>query len=95
METVDRVEPTPTTVDRPTPLRRVARKAKAYLAPLFESLARRASENSEADFSDLRREFATEGGLNEQVLTDFETMGGRFALHTALDRVLARIEGQS
>jgi pyrroline-5-carboxylate reductase len=69
-------------------------KAKAYLTSLFESLARRASENSGEDFFDLSREFATKGGLNEQVLTDFETMGGRFALHTALDRVLARIEGQ-
>jgi len=32
METVDRVEPTPTTADRATPLRRIARKSKAYLA---------------------------------------------------------------
>ena len=32
METVDRVEPTPTPVSRPTPLRAIGRKAKAYVA---------------------------------------------------------------
>ncbi|AYG64210.1 pyrroline-5-carboxylate reductase [Rhizobium jaguaris] len=70
-------------------------KAQAYLAPLFESLARRASESSKTAFSELSREFATRGGLNEQVLADFQTEGGAAALQTALDRVLARIEGRT
>jgi pyrroline-5-carboxylate reductase len=70
-------------------------KAQAYLAPLFESLARRARAGSQSDFSELSREFATRGGLNEQVLDDFRTEGGASALHAALDRVLIRIEGRS
>ncbi|MDL2403066.1 pyrroline-5-carboxylate reductase [Rhizobium mayense] len=70
-------------------------KAQAYLAPLFESLARRASASLRADFSELSREFATRGGLNEQVLDDFQTKGGASALQAALDRVLARIDGHT
>lgn len=69
-------------------------KAQAYLAPLFESLARRASENPGTGFAELSREFATKGGLNEQVFTDFQTKGGQASLHDALDRVFARIEGR-
>ncbi|MBX5154230.1 NAD(P)-binding domain-containing protein [Rhizobium lentis] len=70
-------------------------KANAYIAPLFASLAQKASGPGAEPFSTLSREFATRGGLNEQVLTDFEKKGGIAALIEALDGVLARIEGRN
>lgn len=70
-------------------------KGQAYIAPLFESLARQANGPNIKSFGTLSSEFATKGGLNEQVLSDFETKGGRAALTNALDRVFARIEGRS
>jgi len=70
-------------------------KARAYLAPLFESLARRANASDAENFATLGDEFATKGGLNEQVLADFDRHGGRAALHRALDGVFARIEGRN
>ncbi|MNW18776.1 pyrroline-5-carboxylate reductase [compost metagenome] len=45
----------------------------------------------DTDFTDLSREFATKGGLNEQVLQDFDGNGGSSALKRALSRVLERI----
>jgi len=68
-------------------------KGQAYIAPLFASLAQRALRPDVTSFATLSTEFATTGGLNEQVLSDFETKGGREALAMALQRVLARIEG--
>jgi len=68
-------------------------KGQAYIAPLFASLAQRALRPDVTSFAALSTEFATIGGLNEQVLSDFETKGGREALAAALKRVLARIEG--
>jgi pyrroline-5-carboxylate reductase len=68
-------------------------KGQAYLTPLFQSLADRAQKPDMKPFSALSREFATKGGLNEQVLADFETKGGKAALTQALDGALARIEG--
>jgi pyrroline-5-carboxylate reductase len=70
------------------------KKGQAYLAPLFESLAQRATKAEVESFASLSEEFATKGGLNEQVLANFEKNGGRTALTGALDGVLARIEGR-
>ncbi|MER9293627.1 pyrroline-5-carboxylate reductase [Mesorhizobium sp. M0510] len=68
-------------------------KARSYLAPLFSELSRVAQEaSSGVPFAELSRAFATRGGLNEQVLADFEKNGGTDALKTALDHVLASIE---
>ncbi|RWX14031.1 pyrroline-5-carboxylate reductase [Rhizobium hidalgonense] len=70
-------------------------KGQAYIAPLFAGLAQKASSAGAAEpFSALSREFATKGGLNEQVLSDFDKKGGIAALTAALDLVLARIEGK-
>ncbi len=69
-------------------------KALAYVAPLFASLAQTANKPGVVSFGSLSREFATKGGLNEQVLANFEKNGGRDALTAALDGVLARIEGR-
>ncbi|EJZ18983.1 pyrroline-5-carboxylate reductase (plasmid) [Rhizobium sp. Pop5] len=70
-------------------------KGHAYIAPLFASLAQKAAKPGTEPFSALSHEFATKGGLNEQVLSDFERKGGIAALTTALDGVLSRIEGKN
>ncbi|OHV18771.1 pyrroline-5-carboxylate reductase [Rhizobium sp. RMa-01] len=70
-------------------------KGQAYIAPLFASLAQKANNPCNEPFSALSREFATKGGLNEQVLSDFDNKGGLAALTAALDGVLARIEGRN
>ncbi|CCM78422.1 NADP oxidoreductase coenzyme F420-dependent (fragment) [Rhizobium mesoamericanum STM3625] len=70
-------------------------KGHAYIAPLFASLAQKATGPGAEPFSTLSSEFATKGGLNEQVLSDFEKKGGIAALTAALDGVLARIEGRN
>lgn len=67
-------------------------KGRAYLAPLFAGLAETAVlAGEDIGFMEMSREFATRGGLNEQVLQDFDGKGGTDALRQALDRVLDRI----
>lgn len=68
-------------------------KARAYLAPLFSSLAQKAAKADQTALDALRREFSTPGGLNEQVFEDFGRNGGSSALTDALERVLARVRG--
>lgn len=68
-------------------------KGRAYLAPLFASLSETALlAGKDGDLIDLSREFATKGGLNEQVFQDFDGNGGTESLRQALRRVLKRIE---
>ncbi|MBA4777873.1 pyrroline-5-carboxylate reductase [Agrobacterium salinitolerans] len=67
-------------------------KARSYITPLFAGLSEVAVlAGSKADFSETSREFATKGGLNEQVLLDFNGKGGSRTLKEALSRVLERI----
>ncbi|WP_421592793.1 pyrroline-5-carboxylate reductase [Shinella sp. M27] len=69
-------------------------KGRAYLAPLFASLSDTALHAcNHVAFLEMSHEFATKGGLNEQVFRDFEADGGGQALTKALDHVLARIKG--
>lgn len=65
--------------------------SRAYLAGLFANLGA-VAENG-APFADLRQEYSTIGGLNEQVFRVFGEAGGAQALRTALDQVLARVRG--
>lgn len=65
--------------------------SRAYLAGLFANLGA-VAENG-APFADLRQEYSTTGGLNEQVFRVFGEAGGAQALRTALDQVLARVRG--
>lgn len=68
-------------------------KGRAYLTPLFSGLSETAVlADKNIDFITLSREFATKGGLNEQVFEDFERNGGSKSLLQALDKVLARIK---
>ncbi|MDH0614898.1 MULTISPECIES: pyrroline-5-carboxylate reductase [unclassified Agrobacterium] len=67
-------------------------KARAYLTPLFAGLSEVAVlAGDRTDFTEISREFATKGGLNEQVLQDFDGKGGSRVLKDALSRVLERI----
>jgi pyrroline-5-carboxylate reductase len=69
-------------------------KGRAYLAPLFAGLSDTALlGGKDIAFIEMSHEFATKGGLNEQVFRDFEANGGSRATLGALDRVLARIRG--
>ncbi|PDT81254.1 pyrroline-5-carboxylate reductase [Sinorhizobium sp. BJ1] len=68
-------------------------KARAYLAPLFASVAQTAVQAQQTPLDDLRREFSTVGGLNEQVFDEFERGGGSRALTDALEAVLRRVKG--
>jgi pyrroline-5-carboxylate reductase len=66
-------------------------QAKAHLAPLFASLSDTAMKSQARSFADLRSEFSTRGGLNEQASGDFDRNGGSGALEKALDGLLKRI----
>ncbi|RWC37636.1 MAG: pyrroline-5-carboxylate reductase [Mesorhizobium sp.] len=67
-------------------------KGRAYLVHLFASISETALlVGKDVDLINLSREFATKGGLNEQVFQDFNGNGGSNALKRALDRVLERI----
>jgi pyrroline-5-carboxylate reductase len=67
------------------------RKARDYLIPLFASLGKVGAKSVERPPGDLRREFSTRGGLNEQLFREFEQGGGSVALTAALAGVLRRI----
>lgn len=68
-------------------------KARSYLTPLFSSLAHVAEKSRDRTYANLRCEFSTRGGLNEQVFQDFLGNGGSDALLSALNKVLRRAEG--
>lgn len=65
--------------------------ARTYLAQHFLSLATVAFRNPSTSLEDLRHEYSTKGGLNEQMFTDFRDGGGLDALARALDVILMRI----
>ena len=66
--------------------------ARAYLAGLFANLGR-AAEGGSTGFADLRQEYSTRGGLNEQMFRVFSEEGGADALRVALAQVLRRVRG--
>nr|WP_255695902.1 pyrroline-5-carboxylate reductase [Shinella sp. NM-101] len=65
--------------------------ARAYLAQHFYSLSLVALRNPSVPLADLRREYSTSGGLNEQMFAVFGRNGGLDALTLALDGVLERL----
>ncbi|GEO18957.1 pyrroline-5-carboxylate reductase [Microvirga aerophila] len=68
-------------------------KGRAYLAPLFAGLSETALAAGNVVFIEISKEYATKGGLNEQVFRDYEEHGGTRALTRALDKVYKRIMG--
>ncbi|QEL22994.1 pyrroline-5-carboxylate reductase [Bosea sp. F3-2] len=68
-------------------------QAHAYLRQLFTGLAYATAVSPNAAFAELRSEFSTKGGLNEQIFRDFQGSGGTAALEGALAGALARVRG--
>lgn len=66
--------------------------ARAYMAAHFAGLSNVVLRQPEAALHTLAREYATKGGLNEQVWLDFDQRGGTRAVYEALDRVHMRIK---
>jgi pyrroline-5-carboxylate reductase len=64
---------------------------RAYLNQMFGALSNAAALSPEKSFEEMRSEFSTKGGLNEQVYTTFAADGGVKALSDALDGVFRRI----
>ncbi|QND68468.1 NAD(P)-binding domain-containing protein [Mesorhizobium loti] len=69
-------------------------QAHAYLRQLFAGLAHATSSSPHSSFSELRTEFSTKGGLNEQLFADFQKAGGTTALTNALTVALERMQGR-
>jgi pyrroline-5-carboxylate reductase len=65
--------------------------ATHYIASSFAGLAE--STRGAASFDELAREFATPGGLNEQLLSELEEAGTYEDLRVALDGILDRLRG--
>ena len=68
--------------------------ARAYLARHFSSLSAIALHNPSTPLEELRHEYSTKGGLNEQMFAEFRDGGGLSALTRALDSVLSRIRAR-
>ncbi|MDB5523438.1 MAG: proC1 [Rhizobium sp.] len=64
---------------------------RAYLNQMFGALSDVAAQAPERSFDEIRSEFSTKGGLNEQVYANFVADGGVRALSDALDGVFSRI----
>ncbi|HEX6121435.1 MAG TPA: pyrroline-5-carboxylate reductase [Dongiaceae bacterium] len=69
-----------------------ATDARVYVAGIFQGLANIAVKDKEHDFTALAAEFATRGGINEQVVAHLEESGALAALSKALDAVLQRMK---
>lgn len=67
------------------------KSGRAYLSAHFASLSAVAQRQQDVSLHALAREYATKGGLNEQVWMDFDQRGGTRALYEAMERVLFRI----
>ena len=65
--------------------------ARTYTAAMFFALSQQAMDISEKNFSDLVKEAATPGGLNEQALEVIRSKGAYDAFRTALDSIAARL----
>lgn len=68
--------------------------ARAYLAQHFSSLSTVAVNNPSTSLEDLRHEYSTKGGLNEQMFAEFRDGGGLGALTRALESVISRVSAR-
>jgi pyrroline-5-carboxylate reductase len=69
-----------------------AADARRYIATVFQGLGNVAVATPQQSLSALAGEFATRGGLNEQVMAHLKEHGSLDALSDALDAVLQRIK---
>ena len=68
-----------------------AADTRRYIATVFQGLGNVAAAAPQHSLSALAGEFATRGGLNEQVMAHLKEHGSLGALSDALDSVLRRI----
>ena len=66
-------------------------KGRDYIATLFKALAQAPDTKPDADFTHLAADYATRGGINEQVLRELTSRGMFEALAESLDGVHRRI----
>lgn len=66
-------------------------KGRDYIASLFKALANAPDTAPDADFMHLSREYATRGGINEQILRELTNAGLFEAFTASLDGVHKRI----
>lgn len=66
--------------------------ARSYVATVFQGLANIAVSQKEHSFAALAGEFATRGGINEQVIGHLKGRGALTSLSDALDAVLQRMK---
>jgi pyrroline-5-carboxylate reductase len=69
-------------------------QSRAYLSQLATGLAASAAEHPETSYAQLTHEFATPGGLNEQLRVDLDQAGMPEAYRAGLDALLARVKGR-
>ena len=72
-----------------------AAQGRDYIAALFHALGHAPELSGGADFMHLSKEYATRGGINEQVLRELTDRGLFDALSESLDRIHRRIIGPS
>jgi pyrroline-5-carboxylate reductase len=68
-------------------------KARAYVTGIYKALAIAPEVDREADFMHLAQDYATRGGVNEQVLRELTEANIFDAISASLDRVHRRITG--
>ena len=66
--------------------------ARRYVGTVFQGLANIAVDQPQHSFAALASEFATRGGINEQVVAHLKQAGALNALSEALDAVLRRMK---
>lgn len=70
-----------------------AGKGRDYVVAIYKALANAPDTMPHADFAELSRDYATRGGINEQVVRDLEARGVYEAFAQSLDAVHRRIVG--
>ncbi len=68
-------------------------KARDYVVSIYKALANAPDTMPQADFGELSADYATRGGVNEQVVRDLEARGVFDAFALSLDAVHRRIVG--
>jgi pyrroline-5-carboxylate reductase len=68
-------------------------KARDYIATLFMALAHAPEAAPTSKFTDLAKEYATRGGINEQVLNELDSQGVFRLFAESLDSVHLRVSG--
>lgn len=70
-------------------------KARDYVAGIFKALAHASEADPKSNFEHLAKEYATRGGINEQVVRELGARGVFRAFSESLDNVHRRIIGAS